>query len=90
MLAPTKLLAVRLPEAERRRIKTLAASQGMTLQEAMHEAFNAWASQLQKKGVPPPEELATALSGADLEKPKPETGAPSRKPGRPPGAAKAT
>jgi hypothetical protein len=45
----TKLLSVRLPEAERRRIKVLAASQGLTLRQAIVEAFEAWASQLQKE-----------------------------------------
>jgi predicted DNA-binding protein len=87
MLAPTKLLSVRLPEAERRRIKALAASQGLTLAEAIREAFEAWASQLQRQGVAPGA-LAMALSIADLEKPTPQTGAPSRKPGRPARAAK--
>ena len=89
MLAPTKLLSVRLPEAERRRIKTLAASQGLTLAEAIREAFEAWASQLQRQGAASPgSALATALSGPDLEKPTPQTGAPTRKPGRPARAAK--
>ena len=40
-----KLLTVRLPEAEKRRIKSLAASQGMSLQEVVHQALEAWASQ---------------------------------------------
>jgi len=38
---------VRLTGAERRRIKTLAASQGLTMREAIVQAFEAWASQLQ-------------------------------------------
>jgi Ribbon-helix-helix protein, copG family len=90
MSAPTKLLSVRLPEAERRRIKALAASQGLTLAEAIREAFEAWASQLQREGASPPGTLAMALSIAGPETPPPQTGAPSRKPGRPPGAAKRT
>jgi len=49
----TKLLAVRMPEADKRRIKSLAASRGMTLQEAVHQALEAWASQLQPEGVRP-------------------------------------
>jgi len=49
----TKLLAVRLPEADKRRIKSLAASRGMTLQEAVHQALEAWASQFQPEGARP-------------------------------------
>ncbi len=76
MLAPTKLLSVRLPEAERRRIKALAASQGLTLAEAIREAFEAWASQLQRQGAAPPGgTLAMALSVAGPETPTPQTGA---------------
>ncbi len=44
-----KLFAVRLSEAEKRRIKTLAASQGLTLREAVVQAFEAWAAQLQSR-----------------------------------------
>ena len=36
----TKLLSVRLPEAEKRRIKIMAASQGVTIRQAIHEAFD--------------------------------------------------
>jgi len=41
-----KPLFVRLTEAERRRIKTMAVSQGLTLRQAILQAFEAWASQL--------------------------------------------
>jgi hypothetical protein len=41
-----KPIFVRLSEAERRRIRTLAVSQGLTMREAIVEAFEAWASQL--------------------------------------------
>jgi hypothetical protein len=40
------LLQVRVTEEEKRRIKTLAASQGMTLQEALVAAFAAWEKEL--------------------------------------------
>jgi hypothetical protein len=46
-----KPIFVRLTEAERRRIKTLAASQGLTMREAIVQAFEAWASQLQSGAV---------------------------------------
>ena len=49
----TKLLSVRLPEAEKRRIKIMAASQGVTIRQAIHEAFDAWASQLQSPAATP-------------------------------------
>jgi hypothetical protein len=47
-----KPIFVRLTEAERRRIKTLAVSQGLTMREAIVQAFEAWASQL-RSGVFP-------------------------------------
>jgi hypothetical protein len=42
----TYLLQVRITEEEKRRIKTLAASQGMTVQKAVVEAFAAWGKEL--------------------------------------------
>ena len=44
-----------MPEAQKRRIKSLAASQGLTLREALHEAFEAWASQLEAQGATLPD-----------------------------------
>jgi hypothetical protein len=67
---PMKLLAVRLPEAERRRIKSLAASQGLTLQEAVHQAMEAWASQLQAEGAFTLAPLPGFPTGTDLPKTK--------------------
>ena len=49
---PLKLLAVRLPEAERRRIKSLAASLGLSLQDAVQQALELWASQLPPQSAP--------------------------------------
>ena len=49
----TKLLPVRLPEAEKRRIKIMAASQGVTIRQAIHEAFDARAAQLQSRASTP-------------------------------------
>jgi hypothetical protein len=67
---PMKLLAVRLPEAERRRIKSLAASLGLSLQDAVQQALEMWASQL------PPESAPAA--GAQVHR----AGAGSKKPRR--------
>ena len=47
----THLFQVRISEEEKRRIKTLAASQGMTLQKALTEAFGAWAKELKAAGA---------------------------------------
>jgi len=66
----TKLLAVRLPEADKRRFKSLAASRGISLQEAVHQALEAWASQLQPEGVPPLDSPPGPLAGVDSEKPR--------------------
>ncbi len=57
----TNLLAVRLPEAQKRRIKSLAASQGLTLREALHEAFEAWASRLEAQGATLPDRLTVRV-----------------------------
>lgn len=47
MRKPEKyLIQIRLSDADRRRIKSFAAKQGMTLQDAVVEAFNAWAEKL--------------------------------------------
>ena len=46
-----KPIFVRLTEAERRRIRTLAVSQGLTMREAIVQAFEAWASQLRSGGL---------------------------------------
>ncbi len=46
----THLFQVRISEEQKRRIKTMAASQGMTLQKALTEAFAAWAKELKAVG----------------------------------------
>jgi hypothetical protein len=71
----TKLLSVRLPAGEKRRIKMLAASEGLTIRQAIHEAFDAWVAQLQSRGRTP--EAAKSAAG-DSEKPsaKPRGGTP--------------
>ena len=65
----TNLLSVRLPDAERRRIKIMAASQGVTIRQAIHEAFDAWALQLQSR-APAPDAARGAPAGAHSEKPR--------------------
>jgi hypothetical protein len=74
---PTKLLAVRVPEAERRRIKSLAAIQGLTLQEAVHQAMEAWASKLQAEGTLTLEPWPAPEASTNLQKPKRRRGGKS-------------
>jgi len=64
----TSLLQVRLTEAEKRRIKTLAASQGLTLRQAAVQAFETWASQLPSR-APAPIPARDTPAASDLEKP---------------------
>jgi len=45
------LLQVRLSENEKRNIKMMAASQGMTLREATLAAFTAWAQKLRAQAA---------------------------------------
>jgi hypothetical protein len=65
----TKLLSVRLPEAEKRRVKIMAASQSLTMGQAIHQAFDAWALQLQSRATAP-DATRGASAGADSEKPR--------------------
>ena len=44
------LLQLRLTDPQRRRIKSIAAKQGLTLQDAVVEAFDAWAEKLRAGG----------------------------------------
>ena len=65
----TKLLSVRLPEAEKRRIKIMAASQGVTIRQAIHEALDAWASQLQSR-APSPDAARGIPASTDSDRPR--------------------
>ena len=65
------LLQLRLTDGERRRIKSLAAKQGLTLQKAVVEAFAAWAEKLRNG------------RHAGTPKPKASPVDESRQPGRP-------
>jgi hypothetical protein len=63
-----RVLSVRLPEAELRRIKSLAASRGVTLQEAVHQALEVWASHLRPAAALPLDALQGSLARLDVEK----------------------
>jgi hypothetical protein len=43
------LIQIRISDVDRRRIKALAAKQGLPLQKAVIEAFNAWAEKLRNQ-----------------------------------------
>lgn len=62
------VLSVRLPEAQLRRIKSLAASRGVTLQEAVHQALETWARKLKPAVRLPLEALEGSLAGFDVER----------------------
>jgi len=64
----TTLFQVRLTEAEKRRIKTLAASQGLTLRQATVQAYEAWAEKLHSRALPA-DPARGAPVGGDLERP---------------------
>ena len=61
-----KVLSVRLPEAELRRFKSLAASRGVSVQAAVHQAMEAWASQ-EERNVPLEPLAALEGSLADVD-----------------------
>ena len=63
------VLSVRLPASELRRIKSVAARRGVTLQEAVHEALDAWASRTRSMlMLPPLDSLEGSLADVNLEK----------------------
>jgi hypothetical protein len=62
------VLSVRLPQFQLRRIKSLAASRGVTLQEAVRQALDAWAHRLNPAVLLPLDELEGSLAGIDVTK----------------------
>jgi uncharacterized protein (DUF433 family) len=74
-------LSVRLPAAERRRVKSLAVSLGLSLQDLVHQALEAWVlqhdPQMGRRHNPQP----GALGGADVDKParRNDEGKPTRR-----------
>ena len=67
MLANDSKIVIRLPQAEKRHIRSLAAREGLTLREAMHQAFQAWEAQLQSRALPADPMWGT-IAGADSQK----------------------
>lgn len=61
-----KVLSVRLPEAELRRFKSLAASRGVSVQAAVHQAMEAWASEEAGTPAEPLDSLQGSLADVDV------------------------
>lgn len=59
------MLSVRLPADEVRELKSLAASRGISLQEAVHRALENWASPGRKIRSEPLGALQGSLAGKD-------------------------
>jgi hypothetical protein len=62
------MLSVRLPESEVRRFKSLAASRGVSVQQAVHQALTSWASQTPRNSSEPLDALQGSLGGVDIER----------------------
>jgi len=62
------VLSVRLPASKLRRIKSLAASRGVTLQEAVDQALEAWAFNPRSAHRLSLDALEGSLAGVDVEK----------------------
>ena len=62
-----KTLSVRLPEADLRRFKSLAASRGISVQEAVHQALERWACETPKKSPDALDALQGSLADVHIE-----------------------
>jgi hypothetical protein len=66
-----KVLSVRLPESKIRRVKSVAASRGVSIQQAVDEALEVWASDSPHNLSDPIKSLMESLRGSlahvDLE-----------------------
>lgn len=62
------MLSVRLPESEVRRFKSIAARRGITVQEAVHQALEAWAFESLNPPPEPLEALRGSLADFDIDK----------------------
>ena len=66
------LLQLRLTDPDRRRIKSLAAKQGLTLQDAVVEAFDAWAEKLRASKSAAAQARKPNQSAIPISEPGPE------------------
>lgn len=63
-----RVLSVRLPEPELRRFKSLAADRGLSIQEALHEALEAWSAQVPKAQRDDLDILEGSLADIDVQR----------------------
>ena len=62
-----RMLSVRLAEADVRRFKSVAASRGVSVQEAVHQALEHWASESNyTPSEPPLDSLEGSLADVDV------------------------
>lgn len=62
-----KVLSVRVSEAEMRRLKSLAANRGMSVQKAVQEALDLWEAQVSAPAPPAVDDLRGSLAGVDVQ-----------------------
>jgi hypothetical protein len=62
-----KILSVRLPEPEFRHFKSIAAARGISVQEAVHQALEAWISEFPKASLESLAALEGSLASVDVE-----------------------
>ena len=63
-----KILSVRLPASEIRRVKSAAANRGITVQEAVHQALDVWLSTFPSARPDHLADLQGSLADIDVEK----------------------
>jgi hypothetical protein len=62
------MLSIRLPEPQLRRFKSIAAIRGVSMQEAVQEALELWASNISQAPLEPLDQMQGSLAGTDFEK----------------------
>ncbi len=50
-----------------RRLKSLAATRGMSVQKAVQEALDLWEAQVSAPSAPAPDDLRGSLAGVDVQ-----------------------
>ena len=63
-----KIVTVRLPASEIRRVKSAAAGRGITVQEAVHQALDAWLSTFPSTGADHLTDLEGSLADVNVER----------------------
>ena len=63
-----KILSVRLPASEIRRVKSAAAGRGITVQDAVHQALDSWLSAFPNTRADRLADLQGSLADIDVEK----------------------